>query len=234
MGMRTWYRWLYAVFATTSLHAAELDPSKLSAAVTGYLQAAAGAAYPDAEIEVNVSPVDARVTLAACDDLGLSHQPDRLYGRVSVAVKCRAPVSWTIYMTGTVTVSMPVVVTTRAVPRGSRIAASDLTLEVRDLATLRGDYLSALAQADGRGARRNLGPGSPLEARDLAPAIVVNRGERVQIASSRGGIVVTAPGEALRAGTTGEQIPVRNLNSDRLVQAWITGIGAVSTSPGTL
>jgi flagella basal body P-ring formation protein FlgA len=212
-------------------HAAEADPLVLAEEVARYLQSAAKAAYPNAEVVTDVQAADARLKLAGCDELDLSHQPDRLYGRVSVAVKCRAPNAWTLYISANVSVRLPVVVVARAVPRGARVTVDDLALETRDLAALRGDHLTAIAQADGRSARQNLRPGSALEARDLAPAIVVDRGERVQIASSRGGIVVKAPGEALRAGMAGEQIPVRNLQSKRLVQAWVTGTGTVSTSP---
>jgi len=50
------------------------------------------------------------------------------------------------------------------------------------------------------------------------------------ISAGNSTIQVKMPGEALSAGSVGEQIRVRNLNSKRVVKARVTGPGQVEVA----
>jgi len=67
--------------------------------------------------------------------------------------------------------------------------------------------------------------------RQLDAPIAVNKGDEVRIRSGQGLIAVSMNGTALGSGMPGEQIPVRNVQSDRVVKAWIVAPGLVSTGP---
>ena len=56
---------------------------------------------------------------------------------------------------------------------------------------------------------------------------LVRRGERVTITARADGIDVRMAGKALMDGTAGERIRVRNINSDRVIEATVASPGMV-------
>src|SRR5690606_32545004 len=69
----------------------------------------------------------------------------------------------------------------------------------------------------------------------LTPALVaslpaVRRGETVKIVASRDGIEASTDGEALSDGQVGELIRVRNISSDKVIDAKVIEPGVVSST----
>src|SRR5690606_29040280 len=109
--------------------------------------------------------------------------------------------------------------------------ASMLAAEERNLGELRELFFTDLDDVVGQQARRHLAPGEVVLASQLARPIAVERGSKVQIVARRGAVEITSAGEALSAGEVGSQVRVRNQSSGRIVHAWVTGPGRVSTAP---
>jgi flagella basal body P-ring formation protein FlgA len=63
----------------------------------------------------------------------------------------------------------------------------------------------------------------------LAAAIVVLREDSVIIEVTRGSLTIRTSGTALRSGKKGEQIPVRNDKSGRVIKAFVISPGLVRT-----
>jgi flagella basal body P-ring formation protein FlgA len=59
---------------------------------------------------------------------------------------------------------------------------------------------------------------------------VIRKGDQVVITARTGTMAVKMPGEALSNGGMNEQIRVRNLNSQRVVKARVTGPAQVEVS----
>ncbi len=70
-----------------------------------------------------------------------------------------------------------------------------------------------------------------LSARQLVAPIAVNKGDEVKIRSGDGPVAVSMNGTALGDGMPGEQIAVRNVQSERVIKAWVVAPGLVSTGP---
>jgi flagella basal body P-ring formation protein FlgA len=185
--------------------------------------------HPEAEIEVSLQPLDPRLSLADCSDVELAPRGANTHGRVAVGVRCYAPQNWSIFLTGDVKVMQPVVVTQVPIRRGELIRPAMLGTETRDLSRLRNLYYTDTAAVVGKEARRHFAAGSVLFASQLKAPLAVERGQRVQIVARSGTVEISSRGEALEDGSLGEQIRVRNLQSERIVFAWIDAPGRVVT-----
>ena len=138
---------------------------------------------------------------------------------------------------GTVVETLEATVLVRSLNRGEVIKANDLATERRPKAELTSELINA-EQATGLAAKRPLRSGSVLRPSDLMKPEVVQRNEPVTITYEMPGIVLTARGKALDAGSVGELVAVLNIQSNRTVHATITGPGRVSvtshvTAPST-
>jgi len=210
---------------------AQLEASDISAKVHTFLLAAARTEYPNADVRVSVNPLDSRLRFPVCDNLLLTSHGQSGYGRMSVTLRCDAPRAWAASVTAVVEVWRPVVVALHGLPSGSTINADDIALEPRDLADVRDQFIDAPERAIGWTTRRPIGPGTVLSARTLVAPITVSKGDQVNIRSGQGMVVVTMQGTALANGMPGEQIAVRNLQSQRIVKAWVVAPGLVSAGP---
>lgn len=216
------------MFAPVS--SADMSASDLSGRAAEILHAAAIAVYPNATVEVTMQPLDARLSFPTCADLSLTIQGGPV-GRASALARCSGPHPWSATLPARVTVALPVVVLVRPVARGGVLSADDVKLSARELDALRGQYLTDPAFAIGNEAKRDLAPDAVLAPRHLKTPLTVRRGDRVSIVSSQGKVVVHASGIALEVGMQGEQISVRNSQSQRVIRVWVLGPGEVSTGP---
>jgi flagella basal body P-ring formation protein FlgA len=187
--------------------------------------------FPDARIDAEIGSLDPRLTLADCSKLTLTPRAQKVYGRIPVAAQCHAPYAWSVFLTGEVSVVVPVVVSVEAVNRGTTLSRGHLALEPRDLGTLRNQYLTRVDLANGLETKSPLRADQVIYATQLKEPLAVRRGERVTIMASRGAVQINAQGEALQNGMTGSQIRVKNLQSERIVHAWVRAQGLVATSP---
>lgn len=111
-----------------------------------------------------------------------------------------------------------VVVAKRPIRRYQKIVAADLTLVRKNISANRADpYLTSITEAAGRLARRPIGKNESLHKGLLQKPADVPEGGRVSIIFESGQLVLRAPGVAMVHGRTGQFIPVRNLQSGKIV-----------------
>ena len=136
--------------------------------------------------------------------------------------------------TGTLTETIEAATLTRSLKPGEVVKASDVTMERRPKAELRGDGMAA-GQAVGLAAKVTLRSGQALRTDDLIKPQVVQRNESVTIYYEVPGILLTVRGKALEAGAVGDVVGVLNIQSNRPVQATVIAPGRVSiAAPGLL
>lgn len=196
------------------------------------LEAQAREAYPNGEVEARMQSLDPRLDLPPCQDAELIPRGQQHHGRIPVAVRCRNPQAWSIFLTGDVTVSVPVVVAARPIRRGDLIGPTTVTVTKLDLAGVRGLFYSDPAAVIGKEARRNLAEADVVLATQLAEPAAVERGNKVTIVARHGPVRIKSAGEALGDGRIGAQVRVRNLDSGRIVHGWVESQGTVVTTPG--
>lgn len=222
------------LFGYSQTHAADLTlPEELIGATEGFLEFMVEDYLERSEItarhEIQVNPLDPRLRLAACDsDLTQSlESPAQPVGRVTVRVSCEGSTPWTVFVPAQVRIFRPVVVVRTALRRDSIIGAGDVALVEQDVSLLNRGYVTEVEQVIGRKLTRATRTDQVLTPAMLQLAEAVRRGDQVVISARSGGINVRMQGEALSGGTLGQQISVRNLTSQRVIRARVTGPGQV-------
>ena len=222
------------LFGYNQAHAADLTlPEELIGATEGFLEFMVEDYLERSEItarhEIQVNPLDPRLRLAACDsDLTQSlESPAQPVGRVTVRVSCEGSTPWTVFVPAQVRIFRPVVVVKTALRRDSIIGAGDVALVEQDVSLLNRGYVTEVEQVIGRKLTRATRTDQVLTPAMLQLAEAVRRGDQVVISARSGGINVRMQGEALSGGTLGQQISVRNLTSQRVIRARVTGPGQV-------
>ena len=138
------------------------------------------------------------------------------------AVARRMPLRFT----GTVSETIETATLTRAIRPGEIIKASDVVMERKPRGEVGNDGVG-LDQAIGLTAKNILRAGQALHAGELMKPQVVQRNEAVTMTYEVPGILLSVRGKALETGAVGDVIGVLNIQSNRTVQATVTGPGRV-------
>ncbi|MDB5982947.1 MAG: flgA, partial [Pseudomonas sp.] len=181
--------------------------------------------------QIQVNTLDPRLTLTQCDkELTASLETPQPIGRVTVKVRCEGTLPWTVYVPAQVHLFRQVVVVNRPIKRESIITDDDVIMTERDISQMPQGYMTSLDQAVGQKATRQMLNGQILTPLQLEQAEVVRKGDQVIITAKSGTLQVRMPGEALSNGGMGEQIRVKNLNSQRVIKARVMAPGQVEVS----
>lgn len=169
---------------------------------------------------VRAGRIDSRLRLPRCAQALVAKVPDSLARprRVTATVRCPGPPSWRLHVPVFITETGLVVVTTTARQRGEVVQLSDLSLEERDLGTLRQGYATEPGIVAGKKLRRAIAPGDVVSPKNLFVEPVVKRGQRVTLTAGGAGMQVKMAGLAMADGAEGQRIPVRNLSSSREIE----------------
>ena len=119
----------------------------------------------------------------------------------------------------------PMIVTSkRAMRREEVITAESLTyspIPQRSSADS-SNYFTDFEQLVGKQMRRSVATGQPIESQFVGDAVVVTRGEMVEVESVSGDVVVTTSGRASESGAVGDVIGVELLPSRKRINASVT------------
>jgi flagella basal body P-ring formation protein FlgA len=140
------------------------------------------------------------------------------------AIARRLPLRYT----GTAIETVEAAIVARPLGRGEVIKASDIVIERRPKAEIRGDVVKTIDHVAGLATRRALRAGEPLRTVDLTKPEIVQRNEAVTLVFEAPGLLLTIRGKALESGAQGDMINVLNIQSKRTVQGTVTGPGQVT------
>jgi flagella basal body P-ring formation protein FlgA len=177
--------------------------------------------------ELHVAPLAARSAPACAGGWDVSVQDARSLSRLRVAAHCPgnpAVAAQTFVLRASL--SAEVLVARQAVASGQALGEADVELQRRDISQA-SDALGRLDDVLGLAPRSSLRAGQLLQKRQLAPAQLVRRGERVRIVARSEGIEVQGAGEALDAGARDAAVRVRNSASGRVISARVLDTGLV-------
>ncbi len=118
---------------------------------------------------------------------------------------------------------VPVPVARQAVARGTILTAELLEEAWLPVSRLREDTVLASEELIGRELRRSLRPGQPVRRGQIRWPRLVERGDVVTLVFDRPGLLLTALGRALEAGSRGQVIRLVNLDSERPLRGRVTG-----------
>ena len=229
-----WIAWLLLAGAALlgSAQAAAGDSQSLDAieaAASRYISQQIGKDFPAHRVQIG--KLDPRLQLSACDtDLQTFLPPgSRLPGNTTVGVSCEGQKPWTIYVSAEVKAMREVVVSRRPLIRGATIGADDIRLELREVSANQ-SYITDPRHVIGKLIKRPMAADSLLSPNALASAPLIRRGQQIVIVASTPGIDVRMQGTALSDGGKGDRIRVRNLLSQRTVEATVVQAGVVQVT----
>ncbi len=190
---------------------------------------------PQSEPQSNVKLIttagalDARLQLNDCEGSLRSALPAgaQIQTRTTVAVSCRAPAPWTVYVPVMVESEIAVLVLRQATARESSLMASDVEIRRQRVPGMGSLYISDVRQLPGRHLKRAAPAGALLTADLLASDILVKRGQQVTLLTALGGIEVRASGKALTEGGAHDRIRVQNLSSLRIIEGIVEAADTV-------
>ena len=119
-----------------------------------------------------------------------------------------------------------VVVVTANLRRGETLDASNTVLQQQDISKLKQPIFN-LEDIYGQQLKRSLRLGQPLALKEIDFPPTIKRGDRVEIHAQRGGLVLTAAGEARQDGLSDETIRVMNISSQKEILCRVLAPGLV-------
>jgi flagellar basal body P-ring formation protein FlgA len=165
-------------------------------------------------------------------DLDYDAAGGRFSALLSIAGEAMEPIAMRVG--GRVDDMMELPVTTRRLAAGAVIGNEDVHLGRVRTSLVHGEVVYRPADAVGLQLRHPVVAGQPLAVGELVRPSLVQRGANVLMVLESAGIALTAQGQALEAGASGERIRVLNPSSHAVVEAEVTGAGSVRVSPGSL
>lgn len=184
---------------------------------------------------LHVVPLDNRIVLQACQQKLQFEQP--FVNQPNVRVRCAQP-QWQLFVTlgnGATPPSaktdtpaaaalVKVLVAKEVLKRGTIINPDMFVLTEMPAAGMENQIIADPQLVVNMELVRDLAPNAPLRTFDLKKAIMVKRGQEVQVTAGAGqGFLITMRAEALQEGALGEQIRLKNSESGRSLTAVVTG-----------
>lgn len=133
---------------------------------------------------------------------------------------------WTI--TGSIVEMREVAVPTSDIERGEAIQAKDLVIVKRPAAQVASDVVRPLSDLIGMVPRRALKAGEFIRSVDLAKPILVEKAALVTVTYQTRGLSLAMRGRAQASGSQGDIIKVQNLQSKKIVEGVVTGLGQIT------
>lgn len=180
--------------------------------------------------EISVGNFDARLRLESCKSNLEYKLLDnlKLGGTVNTQLSCVQP-SWTILVPSTAKVYRNLPIASRNLAAGKVVEEADIKWVVSEMTAYRFGYALEKDQLIGMAVRFDQTAEQAFRSSQLTAPNVVKRGDEVTVEAKLGAIKVVSQGTAMSDGRIGQQIRVKNIQSQRLVMARVVGSGRVES-----
>jgi flagella basal body P-ring formation protein FlgA len=190
--------------------AGQQDAEAIRSAALAFLQQQS-AGLPG-KVEITVAPAFPR-GLAACTMLEpFMPSGARLWGRMTVGVRCAGERPWTIYLQARVSLRATYYLAARAMAPGEVFTAADLVARDGDLTGLPQAIVTDPSQAVGSVSLVRIAGGMPLRRDMLKSASAVSIGQTVRVVAAGEGFAISAEGSAMNNASPGQQVRVKTAN----------------------
>lgn len=133
----------------------------------------------------------------------------RLWGRLSVGVRCTGNQPWTRYVPAYVSVVGTYYVAARQINMGQTLTLADTIAREGDLSTLPNSVIVDPAQLNGVTASNNIASGAPLRRELLRSVALVQQGQAIKVVTQGAGFIVSAEGKAMSHAAAGAIVQVK-------------------------
>jgi flagella basal body P-ring formation protein FlgA len=147
--------------------------------------------------------------------------------RTTVGVRCQGEKPWTLYVPVSIDGQAEVVVSSRPLNIGELLQGSDMRLQNMAISKLPSKYSSEINAIAGMEITRAINAGAVMTSNYLKVRHLVKQGQEVTIQANGSGVQVQMGGKAMKSGSYGDLIPVRNANSGLTVEATVVSAKTV-------
>ena len=225
------YLFLFCILSVSSAYAdnAYQAHDKIIATVQNYLDTQLSISQ-DIEIKTKIGHLDARLKLSACEIplTSFSNNHNNFRSKLSVGVKCEGRKPWSIYVPVSIQRLAMVLVAAQPISKGSQITDNDIQLISMDINRLHGNYSKTREEIIGKIPKRRITLGAVFKPRFLRLPIIIKKGDVVDIVAESQGLEIRMTGKAISNGAKGQRINVKNLSSNRIIQAIVKNSGLVA------
>lgn len=153
----------------------------------------------------------------------------RLWGRVSVGVRCLSGQPWTRYVPAYIAVRGSYHVAARAIGAGQALTPADIALREGDLTTLPASVVVDPSQLAGMTASNAIASGAPIRRELLRGVMLVQQGQNIKVISRGAGFVVSSEGKAMSDAALGSLVQVK-MQGGQLLSGIVRPNGVVERS----
>lgn len=184
---------------------------------------------PDGQIKVTAGGIDNRVPPRYCAaPLSAKLTPNANLSRfATVEISCDVGQTWRTYVPTQIEILVPVVVSKRHLGPGDMLTERDLSIELRDISSLRGGSYRSMERIVGARVKGRISANQIVLDRDTC---LVCEGEAVTIIAEQAGLRITAQGVALNDGLFGESVAVKNTRSNKSLRATVAALNEVKVN----
>jgi flagellar basal body P-ring formation protein FlgA len=183
------------------------DGEAIRAAALAFLQQQT-AGLPG-KVDITVMPSFPR-GLAPCSALDpFMPTGARLWGRVTVGVRCVGDRPWTMYVQARISVNATYYLAARAIAPGDVLTQADLVARDGDLTAMPQAVITDPAQAVGATALARIGANLPLRSDMLRASSAVSVGQSVHVVADGAGFAISAEGSVMNNASPGQQVRVK-------------------------
>lgn len=150
----------------------------------------------------------------------------RLWGRVSVGVRCNAGQPWTRYVQAYIAVIATYQVATRQIEAGQALSPADTAAREADLTTLPASVIVDSTQLRGMVALNRITSGAPIRRELLRGMSIVQQGQTIKVVTRGQGFVVSTEGKAMASAATGALIQVK-IQGGQLISGIVRPDGSI-------
>ncbi len=149
-------------------------------------------------------------------------------GNTSLTIRCPQPVEWKITLPVKIDVFQDVIVNKTPLIKGQPIDENRLQYQKTEISRLTQGYFRDIKDVTDLQPKRNMMPGTVLNPANLVARKMVESGQRVTILFKSKGLQIRSNGQALQSARYGDLIKVRNISSNRVIEAIVSAPGQVS------
>jgi flagella basal body P-ring formation protein FlgA len=154
----------------------------------------------------------------------------RLWGRVSIGVRCSTEQPWVRYVPAHVSVTGGYYVAARLIGVGQLLSLADVQAREGDLTALPASVIVDVAQISGMVARNRIASGAPLRQEFLRALVIVQQGQIVKVVSQGVGFTISTEGRAMTQAAAGALLQVKT-HGGGMVSGIVQSDGVLERSP---
>jgi flagella basal body P-ring formation protein FlgA len=133
----------------------------------------------------------------------------RLWGRVSVGVRCNSSPPWTRYVSAYISVVSIYYAATRQIDAGQALVPTDFAAQEGDLTTLPTSVIVDSTHLSGVMALNRIASGAPIRRESVRGVSLVQQGQNVKVITREAGFVVSTEGKAMTNAAVGALVQVK-------------------------